>query len=131
MLFLLGKRWNYEKGIMQFWNSWIFLSQNFSLCLPCICCLTLRRIKQFSNVFVPKMSLKNAHFVWKMGFGWFILSTTVYPCSQLFLDTCAFILQIHNFQRVITGKGIKKMLLFLKFRQSSEGEKYKGFFCFK
>ena len=28
-------------------------------------------------VFVPNTSVKNAHFVWKMGFGRFILSTTV------------------------------------------------------
>ena len=67
MLFLLGKRWNYEKGMLQFWNSWIFLSQNFSLCLPCICCLTLRRIKQFSNVFVPKTSLKNVNICMENG----------------------------------------------------------------
>ena len=63
--------------MLQLWDSWIFLSQNFSLCSPYICCLTLRRIKQFSNVFVAKKSLKNANFVWKIGFGRFVFSTTV------------------------------------------------------
>ena len=53
------------------------MSQNFSLCLPCIYCLNPRRIKQYSNVFVLKRPLKNAIFVWKMGFARFVFSTTV------------------------------------------------------
>ena len=69
-----NKNWSF---LVQFWNLWLFLSQNFSLCLPCIYCLNPRRIKQFSNVFVLKRPLKNAIFVWKMGFVRFVLSTTV------------------------------------------------------
>ena len=41
-----------------------------------------RRIKQFSNVFVPKKPIKNANFVWKMGFVRFVLSTTVHHATQ-------------------------------------------------
>ena len=47
------------------------------MCSPCICCLTLRRIKQFSNVFVPKEPVEYANLVWKMGFARFVFSTTV------------------------------------------------------
>ena len=53
-----------------------FLSQNFSLCSPCIYCLNPRRIEQYSNVFVVKRPLKNSTFVMKMGFVRFVFSTT-------------------------------------------------------
>ena len=92
------------KAILQLWNSWIFLSQNFSLCLPCICCLTLRRIKQFSNVFVLKMSLKNAHFVWKMaGLFWAPLYTPAlnYSWTHVLLY-CKFII----FKGLLQAKGL-------------------------
>ena len=77
LLFLLSKRWNNEKGMLPFWNSWIFLSQNYSICSPCIFWLVLRRIQQFSNIFVSKIPLKKVSFVWKIGLGRFIFSTTV------------------------------------------------------
>ena len=63
--------------VVQFWNQWIFLSQNYRLCSSCTFWLTLKRTKQFFGAFVSKMALKNASFVWKMGFGRFVFSTTV------------------------------------------------------
>ena len=63
--------------VVQFWNQWIFLSQNYRFYSSCTFWLALKRTKQFFDDFVSKMALKNASFVWKMGFGWFVFSTTV------------------------------------------------------
>ena len=72
-----AKRCNIEKGMLQNWKLWIFLRQNYKSCSPCIFCLVLKRIELFFNIFVSKNPLKNVSFVWKIGLGQFVFSTTV------------------------------------------------------
>ena len=86
----VSQKMKLKKDMLPFWYLWIFLSQNFSLCSPCMYLLTLKRIKQFFNLFVSKKPLKNVSFVWKIGLGRFVFSTTVgapmwrpYYCSQI------------------------------------------------
>ena len=74
----VSQKMKLKKDMLPFWYLWIFLSQNFSLCSPCMYLLTLKRIKQFFNLFVSKKPLKNVSFVWKIGLGWFVFSTTVF-----------------------------------------------------
>ena len=73
----VSQKMKLKKDMLPFWYLWIFLSQNFSLCSPCMYLLTLKRIKQFFNLFVSKKPLKNVSFVWKIGLGRFVFSTTV------------------------------------------------------
>ncbi len=73
-LFILKK-----KDMLPFWNSWIFLSQNYILCSFYRFWLALKRTKQFFDDFVSKIPLKKVSFVWKIGLGRFVFSTTVYP----------------------------------------------------
>ena len=78
-----------KKDMLPFWYLWIFLSQNFSLCSPCMYLLTLKRIKQFFNLFVSKKPLKNVSFVWKIGLGRFVFSTTVFHFLKTY-NNCSF-----------------------------------------
>ena len=78
----VSQKMKLKKDMLPFWYLWIFLSQNFSLCSPCMYLLTLKRIKQFFNLFVSKKPLKNVSFVWKIGLGRFVFSTTVMKTSK-------------------------------------------------
>ena len=78
----VSQKMKLKKDMLPFWYLWIFLSQNFSLCSPCMYLLTLKRIKQFFNLFVSKKPLKNVSFVWKIGLGRFVFSTTVHTVAE-------------------------------------------------
>ena len=89
----VSQKMKLKKDMLPFWYLWIFLSQNFSLCSPCMYLLTLKRIKQFFNLFVSKKPLKNVSFVWKIGLGRFVFSTTVRPtCQELKFDVLYMVL---------------------------------------